>query len=334
MSETIKKLAPVILEEIKKANSILLHCHPSPDPDSVGSTLAMKLALEGMGKKVTLIKGDSEIPKAFDFPGVETITQKSYGEINPKEFDLFIALDSSSKDQVSFKKEPIFPESMKVVVIDHHTSNKMYGSINCVDTDYPAAALMVYDLFQEMGIKLTRDISLNLFMGIYADTGGFRYSQTTPHTFKAASELTKNAPDFYKTIFTMENSNHKEVLIFEGIALSSIKTFLDGKLAISSVSNEELQKNSITKDDILTGLISSKLKSVVGTELAVTLIEIEPKFIKASFRTRDVNKYDVSKFAVALGGGGHMAAAGARLNMTIPEALELVVKTAKEIYNL
>lgn len=334
MSETIKKFAPIILEEIKKAQSILLHCHPSPDPDSVGSALAMKLALEGMGKKATLIKGDSSIPKAFDFPGVETITQKSYGEIDPKEFDLFIALDSSSSDQISFRKEPVFPDTMKVIVIDHHTSNKMYGSINCVDTDYPAAALMVYDLFKEIGVQLTHDISLNLFMGIYTDTGGFRYSQTTTHTFDAAAELTKNAPDFFKTIFTMENSNHKETLIFEGIALSSIKTFFDGKLAISSVSNEDLIKNNIKTDDIATGLISSKLKSVLGTELAITLIEIEPGLVKTSFRNRDSEKYDVSKFAVALGGGGHKAAAGARLNMTIPDAIELVVKTAKELYNL
>jgi nanoRNase/pAp phosphatase (c-di-AMP/oligoRNAs hydrolase) len=59
MSETIKKFAPIILEEINKANNILLHCHPSPDPDSVGSTLATKIVLERMGKRpidVTRVK--------------------------------------------------------------------------------------------------------------------------------------------------------------------------------------------------------------------------------------------------------------------------------------
>jgi phosphoesterase RecJ-like protein len=334
MSETIKKFAPIILEEINKANNILLHCHPSPDPDSVGSTLATKIVLERMGKKVTLIKGDSDIPKAFDFPGVETITQKSYGEINPNEFDLFIALDASSRDQVSFRKEPIFPETMKVIVIDHHTSNKMYGSINCVDTSYPATALMIYDLFKEIGIKFNHDIALNLFMGIYADTGGFRYRNTNSSAFEAAAELTRIAPDFVATIFTMENSNNKESIIFEGLALSSVKNFYDNKLAISSVSYEELKKNNIKTEDILTGTISNKLKSVIGTEFSVTMIEIEPKLIKVSFRPRDMQKNDASKIAVALDERGHMGAAGARLNMTIPEAIDKVVTTVKEIYNL
>ena len=91
MTDTIKKYAPIIHSEVQKAKHILLHCHPSPDPDSVGSVLAMKLALEQLGKKVTLIKGDSEIPKAFAFPSDETITQKSYPEVDLKDFDLFTA---------------------------------------------------------------------------------------------------------------------------------------------------------------------------------------------------------------------------------------------------
>lgn len=334
MTDIIKEKAPIILEEIKKANNILLHCHPSPDPDSVGSALAMKFALEQMNKKVTLIKGDSDIPKAFAFPGIETIVQKSFAEINTKEFDLFIALDSSSKDQISFRKESIFPENMQVIVIDHHKSNTMYGQINCVDITYGATALMLFDLFKQLGIKINYEIAINLFMGMYTDTGGFRYSYTNDHTFEAAAELVKLAPNFHETIFIMENSNNKESLIFEGLALSSIKTFYDGKLAIASITNSELMKNNISIEDISTGTISNKLKSVIGTELALTLIETEPNLVKISFRTRDQKKYDVSKLAVALGGGGHSGAAGARLNMTISEAIDKVVKTAKEIYNL
>src|SRR3989344_9571766 len=99
ISEEVKKAAPLIFNEIKKANSILLHCHPSPDPDSVGSVLAMKFALESLGKKVTVIQGDSEIPQAFmHFPGAGDIVQKSFDEMDLKEFDLFIILDSGSPE--------------------------------------------------------------------------------------------------------------------------------------------------------------------------------------------------------------------------------------------
>ena len=334
MSETIKKFAPIILEEIKKAQSILLHCHPSPDPDSVGSALAMQLALEGMGKKVTLIKGDSSIPKAFDFPGVETITQKSYGEIDPKEFDLFMALDSSTKEMISFKDEVVFPTTMKVVVIDHHKTNTMYGIINCVDANYPSTSAILFDIFKEFGISLNHDIALNLFMGIYADTGGFRFENSTPETIKIASDLAKLAPDFTKTIFTMENSNTKGKILFEGLALSSLKEFFGGKLVITSVSQEQLIKNDIKRGDYSGSEIAGILKSVIGFDIAISFVEEDVGVIKLGLRTRDSKKYDVSKLAGALGGGGHVGAAGARLNMTIPEAIELVVKTAKELYNL
>src|SRR3989344_3205155 len=91
-----------ILSHIEKANSILLHCHPSPDPDSVGSVLAMKCALEQMGKKATVIKGDSDIPQAFmHFPGADTIVKKNFGEVDLKNFDLFIILDSASPEMIS-----------------------------------------------------------------------------------------------------------------------------------------------------------------------------------------------------------------------------------------
>ncbi len=334
MTETIKKNAPIILSEIQKAQNILLHCHPSPDPDSVGSTLAMKLALEQMGKKVTLIKGDSDIPKAFDFPGVATITQKSYGEIDSKEFDLFIILDSGSPEMISSLSEIVFPDTMMTIVIDHHASNKGYGKINCVDSSYPATAQLLLDLFKTIGVKLNHDIALNLFMGIYTDTGGFRYGNTNADTFQAATELATLAPDFSKVISIMDNSNSKESLIFEGIALLSLKTFLNGKFALASITYDELQKNNIKEDDISTGYISSKLRSISDIDISATLIESKPGIVKISFRTRDSEKYNVSKLATVLGGGGHVAASGARLNMTIPEAIELVVKTAKEIYNL
>src|SRR5262249_32701652 len=77
-----------VLRQIKKARSILLHCHPSPDPDSLGSVLAMKFALQKLGKKVTVIRGDSELSPGFlHFAGVQEIEHKSFGEVDLKNFD-------------------------------------------------------------------------------------------------------------------------------------------------------------------------------------------------------------------------------------------------------
>ena len=324
-----------ILSHIEKANSILLHCHPSPDPDSVGSVLAMKFALENMGKKVTAIQGDSVLPKVFlNFPGAKDIEEKSFSSIDLKDFDLFIILDSASKEMITREKELIFPLPIKTILIDHHVSNKSYADINFLDISSGATAFTLYNLFLKWKIKIDHDIALNLFIGMYTDTGGFKYSSTDYKMLEAAATLAKIAPDYTKILFTLDNSNEKESIFFQALALSSIKTYHNDNLAISALSRDELRKRNISREDENGSLIANILKSVVGWNIGASLVETEPNQIKISFRTRDADKYDVSKIATALGGGGHKAASGAVLFSSIDEAVKKVVENTKIIYNL
>ncbi|MEK7095503.1 MAG: bifunctional oligoribonuclease/PAP phosphatase NrnA [Patescibacteria group bacterium] len=335
MKSLVKEMAPVILEAIKKSDSILLHCHPSPDPDSVGSVLAMKSVLEGMGKRITAIRGHSSIPKAFShFPGVQNIFDKSFEEINLKDFDLFIILDSGSPNMISRGNPPVFPLEIKTIVIDHHMSNEKYGEINLVDPTYPATAQILFDLFKEWEVELTRDVSINLFMGMYTDTGGFRYHGTTAATLIAASELASKAPDFNQFILQMEQSHRKEAILYEGLALSSMKTFCEDKLAISSVSFEAISKNEITSEDISGIPVANILISASMVQIGISIAEEKSGELRVQFRSKDAENFDVSKLAIIFGGGGHKMASGARVKSTPEETIEKIVKTAKLIYNL
>lgn len=336
ISPIVTEKAPLILAEIKKAQSILLHCHPSPDPDSVGSTLATKFALEAMGKKVTLIKGDSDIPEAFlHFPGAANITQKNFFEIDHKQFDLFIVLDSGSIEQIS--RRDVFPNPFPIstIVIDHHASNPGYGSlINLVDPTYPATAQILYDLFTIWQVNMTHDIAANLFMGIYTDTGGFKYPGTTAKTFTIVSALIEFIPDFTSLISTMENSHTRADLEFRGLVLNSIKTFFADTVALSVVTYEMLQEKNIPITSAKAGSVSSSLRTVQQWNVVGVLVEVETGVVNVSFRSKDAALFDVSKLAVALGGGGHKAAAGVVLKMKPQEAVDLVVSKIKELYNL
>ena len=336
MTKTVQEAAPKILEAIKASKSILLHCHPSPDPDSVGSALAMKFALESLGKKATVIRGDSEIPQAFmHFPGAKEIVPKNFFEVDLKEFDLFIIQDTSSLDRVSRLGEMKIPASLPTIVIDHHISNVGFGTlVNIVDASYPSTSLILFDLFKIWGIEITRDMAGDLFIGAYTDTGGFRYESVTPEVLVVASELAKIYPAFSRLIATMENSRKPEELMSLGLALSNIKTFLSGSVAISSVSCEDLERHGITDLESGTRWAVNLLKSVIGWEVCACCIETKLGSVKVSFSTRDSEKFDLSKLATALGGGGHKAAAGATLTMPLPEAIEKIVAKAKEIYNL
>lgn len=334
ISPIIKEKAPLILAEIKKAKSILLHCHPSPDPDSVGSALAMKFALEGMGKKATVIKGDSDMPGAFmHFPGASDIVPKNFFEIDPKQFDLFIVLDSSSNG-ISRLKAFELPASLKIINIDHHNSNPGFGAISCVVPSMSSCCEILYWLFKEMDIDITPAIAADLFIGMYTDTGGFKYAGTTANTFLAASALATLAPDFPVNISKMENSRTLEELIFQSKALASTEPLLGGRVGLATVTAALIKEVDIPADAVSAGMISSVLRSVAAFDVTGVLIETMPGEIKCSFRSKDGNEYDVSKLAVALGGGGHKAAAGAELKMSLSDAKKLVVAKAKELYNL
>src|SRR3990167_9084074 len=92
-----------ILEEIKKAKKILLNCHRSPDPDSIGSVLAMKLVLESMGKEIEIICPSRELYESVNYlPGYNKIKRGiDYSAFNFSDYDLFVVLDSASWGMVS-----------------------------------------------------------------------------------------------------------------------------------------------------------------------------------------------------------------------------------------
>ncbi len=334
-STLVAEQAPLILAEINKAKSVLLHCHPAPDPDSVGSALAMKFALEQLGKKATVIQGDSDIPQAFmHFPGAKDIVKKSYLEIDPKEFDLFIVLDGASLERITRKGEVSFPASMTTVTIDHHRTNSNFASVNLVDSSYPSTAQMLFELFMLWGIKLDANIASNLFIGIFTDTGGFKYAGTTDRTFAAASELIKHVPDFPKLISKMENSWQPSDLAYQALAFSAVQEFFGGKVALSLVTLESLKEKGVATAEIGPSTISTVMRFVEPWIIAGALVETHENFIQVSFRSKDGDECDVSKLASALGGGGHKAAAGVTMRMPLAEAKEKVVSKIKELYNL
>ena len=169
MTDKIKQLAPQIWSEIQKANKILLSCHPNPDGDSVGSVLGMKHALKKLGKKVTVIWGDSTPDKTISMlPGFAEIALKNIFEVNLIEFDLFIIQDSSSLKQISDKGEINFPKSLRTVVIDHHITNTNFAKINLVDPNYSSVCEMVFDLLKFWNIKINqRNRSLFVYGNVY-----------------------------------------------------------------------------------------------------------------------------------------------------------------------
>lgn len=333
MSDKIKQLAPQIWSEIQKANHILLHCHPGPDGDSMGSALGMMHVLRNIGKEVTVIIGDSKPPPTLSYlPGFDQIVIVDWSGLDLSKYDLFISQDSSALNQIS-KKEVKFPESLRVVVIDHHGTNKGYGHVNLVDSSYPAVCQIDYELCKEWDIKISPEGAACFFVGIYTDTGGFKYPATSSSTFNAAADLVSIYPDFHKLIFKLENNYEPEQIKFIGLALSKVELYFGEKVAISAVPYEELKKAGIQEVHTEKAQVSEMLRSVKGWEIGIRFTEAKPGVVTVSIRTRDANKYDVSKIAEATGfGGGHLYAAGATLPFPFDQAKKLLLESIQKVF--
>lgn len=333
-------LSSQIFEAIKKSDRVLMHFHPNADPDSIGSVLAMAQVLKKLDKNFTIIAGDSELPKYTSIlPNSKLIKPLNYTQIKPEDYDLFIILDSSSLNQITKLQEISFPDTMKTVVIDHHQTNLKFGTFNLIDSSSPATSQILFDLFTDWGLEIDSDMAICLFFGLYADTGGFKYPNTTYKTLEIATKLAKINPDFPKIIFEMENNRMPEDLVYAGLAYGSLEKYFGDKVVISAVPNEELIKHGIKENNLDKMEISNNIKSVIGWDIGISFVESEPGKIKVSMRTRHSDLYDLSKIASSIGkGGGHKAAAGTTIYAPFKEAkkqlLETIVRLYPELVNL
>ncbi len=329
-------IAKKIQKSIKYSKNVLLHCHPYPDPDSIGSVLAMKRYLVSIGKNVTAIIGDSDYPSNMieNFPIEKEIEKKSFFDINLEDFDLFIILDSSSTTQISRKGEVVFPKHLKTIVIDHHKTNIGFGDINFVDEHSASTTQVLYKLFKEWNVEIDEDLALYLFIGIYADTGGFKYPLTSSETFKIATELVSICPSYHKAVFDLENNKREIEIEMMGLALSHTKKHYNNKIVLTVIPYQIIKERKISKEDAIEGLIPDTLRSVKGWDIVGSLVETEEGVTRIALRTRDEKKYDVSIIAknVGTGGGGHPGAAGTTVMKNVYDAEKELVKYIGGIY--
>lgn len=325
-----KIIASDILQEIKSAKNILLHLHPSPDPDSIGSTLALYHFISSLEKSVTLIGGDSDHKNHHNiFPGINSILNKNFFEINIHEFDLFLILDSSDPSQVSKLGDVASAiRNIKTIVIDHHPTNKQYGDINIVLPDHTSTSEIIFDLFKIWKCKLTTKISICLFLGIYGDTSGFTNLNTTSQSMMKSSVLAKFIPNLSTLIFESQNNSSVEEMEFIKLGLNNNKLFFNNQVAISLISLDDLKKHNLDSRSINKVKLSETLRKCVDWKVCIAMVETEYNSFGLSIRSRNQN-YDVSKIALDFSGGGHKVASGGVIKSDRDEALRLLLESIK-----
>lgn len=316
-----------VIAEIKKYKTFLITAHVNLEGDSLGSQLAMKELLVGMGKEAFILDSDP-VPRHYKFLSGAQDVSNALNKV--KNFDAAVVLDCPTLKRTGKVKDIINEKAKAIINIDHHVSNEKFGDVNWVESNASSAGEMVYRLFKEAGIKLTRASALSLYIAILTDTGSFNYDNTSSLTHEIAGELLGYGLDPALVSESVYERRSLEDIKLLGLVLATIQVNKKGTVAYLEVTKDMLSKTGadMAKSE---GLINYA-RSIDGVKVAVLFKEgLTDKKINVSFRSKGNGEtIDVNKIASSFGGGGHTRASGCIIDGSLAEAKKKVLAKIEE----
>jgi bifunctional oligoribonuclease and PAP phosphatase NrnA len=301
-----------IREIILSHNSFLLTTHVNPDADAIGSEIAFYLILKYLGKAARIVNHHAT-PYNLEFLDVDKKIEKYNPDLNKNIFsdaDVLVALDFNRSDRmVSMTKA--FIESKKIkICIDHHQDAEDFADVYYVDTDYCATGHIIFDFIKKTNIvPLTYEIAYQIYAAIMTDTGSFRFERTTPQIHQIAAELLEKGVipgEVYDKIYDQSKFSKIRLL---GKALDSIKLYGDvNKISYMVLTQDDFKNIDAIESD--TDNFVNYCLSIENVVVGLLFLELKKGF-KVSFRSK--GDIPVNKLAKEFGGGGHINAAGARI---------------------
>ncbi len=321
------------IESLAAQKHIGVIAHFRPDGDALGSTIALGLALQSMGKQVTMYNEDPLPPLYRFLEGSELI--QPVPDSCPEELDMLICLDNGSWKRLGDRAIACFAHTRELTTrpllanIDHHGSNELYGQINIVDSQAAATGCLIFDLLQLLNVKLTPAIANALYTAISTDTGSFQYGSTTPKVMRMAADLIEAGVDVH-------DINRR---LYQEVALSTIKVNRDvlnhmviehnGELSHYSISPERMRELGVNKDD--TKDTVEMIRGIEGVKVSIIFEDLEDGQgrCRMSLRSKDT-RINVAQFAEQFGGGGHAMAAGIRMKGSLADCRERVLTAMRD----
>ncbi|NLO21499.1 MAG: bifunctional oligoribonuclease/PAP phosphatase NrnA [Syntrophomonadaceae bacterium] len=298
--------------------------HSMPDGDSIGSILALYLALRKKGKRVTIIMQDS-LSSIYDYlPAIDDFYRPEDIEEIPGHV---IFLDCASLERIGESLLPRFQVRTNFINIDHHQDNDFFGQDNYVEPLASSTAEIVFRLLKSMEIDIDADIANCLYAGIIMDTGSFMNSNTSSTTMRAAAELLDLGADVNQARNNLLESKPLSEVLLLSLGLKNLEFHQEGQIACMKLPYEEII--NINALDVHPEGTINYLRSIKGVKVALLLREVSPGLIKISFRSKD--KVDVAALAASLGGGGHKMAAGAKKNGSLDEVSRLLFDMIEDV---
>lgn len=301
----MKRIVERIVQTIRDSETICIVGHVRPDGDCIGSQLGLAYALKHAGKQVTVWNEDP-MPRKLAFLDPERLLDTPR---RGKTFDLVVATDCASFERLGKCSECI-QERKAFINIDHHTSNTRYGDINWISDDEPSSGELIYSLLQAGHWPITPEIADCLFTAVSTDTGSFQYPTTRPATYHVAAHLVERGANLERVCNEVYQSYPLSRVRLLRHVYNRFKLTHDDRIAYLWLRKVDYARTGASRDDT-EGLIDH-IRAIEPVVVACLFEEMEPELTRISLRSKS-EKVDVNEIAKQFGGGGHHAAAGARI---------------------
>ena len=292
-----------VLRAIKRYKKIAIFRHLMPDYDALGSQLGLYTWIkDNFPDKDVRMFGDNHVvftPRLF--PEMD-----SCGESWFKEPFLAIVLDVGNASRVA---DPRFKKAKFKIKIDHHPSEERIAKVMICDTSLAAAAELIANMlltFKEY--ELSFDAARYLMIGMVGDSGSFKYSSVSSHTFAIAEELMRRGLDISEINRSMFVKQLDDLKVTAYI-LNNFHVSPKG-VAYYVLSKEIQEELKITTER---GKENVNLFANIDGINAWASITEDPKdnCWRVSLRSKQI---PISSVAEMFEGGGHAQASGCKLN--------------------
>ena len=312
---------------LKRDMRVALITHVNADGDGSGSEVGLWHLLAARGIRA-VIANPTPYPERYRFllRGVEHADKTPQALKHVQRADAIVVLDISDLGRLGQLGPAVAAAGVPVACIDHHATN---GSLppgpRLVDAKACATGELIYDLAHSLGWPLSPDAARALYVAIMTDTGGFRFSNTTPRCLQVAAHLLQHGVDpeqVYTEVYAT-SSEGRIRLIAE--VLETLVVEPDRGISWVTVPVGSMNRQGVDAED-LEGVVEFA-RSVQGTRMALLFRQLANGRIKVSFRS--VGDVDVASLAARFGGGGHRKAAGASLEGTLAAVQTTVLDAAR-----
>ena len=321
----IEKINNIIL----KNNSFVITTHHNPDGDGLGSEIAMAEYLRGLDKKVSIVN-NSETPHNYNFldPEKEIIVfdNEKHREIVASA-DVYLILDISDWERLREIGRIIQNSTAPKICIDHHHIEYQFADIDVIYEEASSTGELVFEFLTAVNFTFNSKAATALYTCILTDTGSFRYSNTTPLSFRIAAEMMDyGVKPWELSRRIMDEYGHARLKLLR-LALDTIEFHNKGQIGIIMITREMFEATHADRAD------SDKFvdypRFVSGVELAVLIRQKGENEYKFSLRSNGL--IDVARLASRFGGGGHIRAAGFDADGSISDLKRKFLQEANQV---